>query len=84
MNPAIQLLRELIREELQLGWSHLEDDRDDMASHHLCNAIEKVEQIKNLRRADALAEDEARDHALESNPTPAVTDRTLHHEDYRS
>lgn len=54
MNPAIQLLQELIREDLQLGWSHLEDGREDMALHHLASAAEKIEQIKNLKCTEAL------------------------------
>jgi hypothetical protein len=46
---AIRALQEMIREELQLGWSHVEDGNDDLAAHHFRSAAEKVEQIKQLK-----------------------------------
>ena len=45
-DPAIRILQELAREDLQLCWHHLEDGRNDLALHHLGAAAEKIEQIK--------------------------------------
>jgi hypothetical protein len=46
---SIATLREMVRGELQTGWSHLEDGREDFALHHFNGAVEKVNQIKQIK-----------------------------------
>jgi hypothetical protein len=52
---VIQALQDLVREDLQLGWSHLEDGNYDFALHHLGSAVRKVQEIKQLAGGEKAA-----------------------------
>lgn len=65
---AITLIQDLIEADLQLAWEHLQDGREELAEHELCNALAKIAQIKELKRQ--AAEGELPFTALNaSNPT---------------
>ena len=53
---SIEIIREMAREDLQLGWSHLEDGNEDMALHHFCSAVDKVKEIKAIKGTPATPE----------------------------
>jgi hypothetical protein len=45
------VLREMVRADLELAFEHLNNDLPELAEHELRNALEKVAQIKDAQRA---------------------------------
>ena len=48
------VLREMVRADLELAFEHLNNDLPELAEYELRNALEKVAQIKDAQRALSL------------------------------
>jgi hypothetical protein len=52
---AICVIQGFVRENLELGWDHLEDGRIALAKRHFSRALEQVNEIEELTKQEALA-----------------------------
>lgn len=53
-NVGIHILREMIRADLELAFEHLENDSLELAERELRNALQRLQEIKEVRDAAVL------------------------------
>jgi len=54
VSVEINILREMVRADLELAFEHLNNDLPELAEHELRNALDKVAQIKDVQRTAAM------------------------------
>lgn len=79
MSVEINTIREMVRADLELAFEHLNNDLPELAEHELRNALEKVAQIKEIQRADAVSHGLCGAHTQQPLLTLPTTDEQQTH-----